>query len=158
MIKKPKKIAKKVTKKKVLKQKSKSTSKKKVVRKRKNPTDREDRIEELKVRLKEAKKEMKGDKDRDPPTYGSTLWLIMSGEITRLEHLIDDLNYMSDEEYTDLKAKSLIEKNKILLKSKKRSGLIKFDDPVSDDFHDSELEKWHNDAFNNLPSKKKNWF
>ena len=58
MIKRPvRKIAKKVTKKKVSKQKSKSTSKK-IVRKRKNPTDREDRIEELKLRIKEARKEI----------------------------------------------------------------------------------------------------
>lgn len=101
---------------------------------------------------------MKGDKDRGPPTPRSTLWLIMQGEITRLEHLIDDLNYMSDDEYADLKAKSLIKKDKILPKNKKRFGLIKFDDPVSDDFYDSELEKWHNDAFDNLPNKRKNWF
>ena len=142
MIKRPvRKIAKKVTKKKVSKQKSKSTSKK-IVRKRKNPTDREDRIEELKLRIKEARKEIK----ENPPTPRSTLWLIMQGEITRLEHLIDDLNYMTDDEYTDFQKRYSAEKTK-LVENKKR-----FNDG------NSQLEKWHDDAFDNLPSKKKNWF
>lgn len=145
MTKKSKKVTKKVTKKKVSKQKSKSASKK-IVRKRKNPTDREDRIEELKLRLKEARKEMKGDKDRDPPTPRSTLWLIMQGEITRLEHLIDDLNYMSDDEYADFQKKYSVQRTK-LLENKKR-----FSDG------NSQLEKWHGEAFDNLPNKKKNWF
>jgi hypothetical protein len=168
MIKKPKKPKKpkKVTKKKVSKQKSKSISKKKkVVKKIKNPTvSREERIKELKLKLKKLKEEMKGDDRRDPPGYGSTLWLIMSGKITFLENLIDDLNYTTDEEYEKyggpfhrlpIKDTNLEEKNS---KSKKRFSPIKSDDSDRDNFYDSELEKWHSDASDNLPSKKKNWF
>lgn len=92
-----KRISKKITKRKTTKSKSKI--------KRSNPIPRKERIENLKVKLKELKQEMKGDADRYPPSYGSTEWLIISSQITRLNNLIDDLNYTEDEEYDSFNKK-----------------------------------------------------
>lgn len=78
----------------------KSTRSKKSKTRNPNLSPREERILELEKRLAEAKEKVK-----EGVTPGSTLGLILYGEIIQLRNFIDDLNYMTDEEFDDIKRK-----------------------------------------------------
>jgi hypothetical protein len=139
MVKKPKKKpAKKVTKKKI--------AKRKPVKKYKNPTSL---ISDSKINQLAETPGVDGDYVLRYLTQNKNYIekYLINDDNKRNDYVNDgfwNIHYNSD---LNQKTKDVIKEGLRLLKKRKR-----FDDG------ESQLEKWHNDAFYNLPSRKKNWF